>query len=292
MGTISANNITPSSFHCPDWSSSSDFSTLVPSTSSVLSSRGDFGQSNHADPLYNQHSAHSSGTSRNDFFDSSQPTMHQQTGKRQSLSQYRVDDRVNFDNANIEFRHQRDLPFQREENEGGQGAVHMGNGSTNITSMPSPMSIRDSNGTTGNFKVSEETGVAILDPLVNFLSLISRSQNETIGMATVVAEYVGWMRNVPASGAPLISNTTYKGMLETIESRIRELGEVAQAREQGPVRELVAALETIAPPGGTMATRLSDLEQELSKQTVNVSQFFQKSYDPCASLSGQSRTTI
>ncbi|KUI54259.1 hypothetical protein VP1G_01689 [Cytospora mali] len=112
-------------------------------------------------------------------------------------------------------------------------------------------------------------------------------------MASVVADYIAWLRKAPpGGGVPTASqNPVYLGMLETLESRLRELCDMSQSRSNSALRELVSALEAIAPPGGAMAAKLGSLEEVLQKEARERAQVFRSRYNLCALLSEQSRNT-
>lgn len=141
--------------------------------------------------------------------------------------------------------------------------------------------------------IDEETCLAILEPVTKFSSAISRTQAETMVMASVVADYIAWLRKAPPGGGipTATESPVYLGMLDNLESRLRELCEKSQSSNSGALHELVTDLEALAPPGGAMAARLGSLEEDLQKEARERAEVFRLRYNPCALLSEQSRNT-
>lgn len=141
--------------------------------------------------------------------------------------------------------------------------------------------------------IDEKTGAAILDPVSKFSSAIFRTQAETLVMASVVADYIAWLRKAPPGGGipSAAESPVYLGMLDNLEIRLRELCEMSQSRSTDALQELVAALQALAPPGGGMAARLGSLEEDLQKEAQQRAEVFRSRYNPCALLSQQSRNT-
>ncbi|KKY35450.1 putative c6 zinc finger domain protein [Diaporthe ampelina] len=130
--------------------------------------------------------------------------------------------------------------------------------------------------------INEETGAAILEPVTRFTSAIFRSQAETLVMASVVADYIAWLRKAPPGGGiPTVDESpVYLGMLDNLEIRLRELCEMSQSRSAEALRELVAALGAIAPAGGAMAARLGNLEGDLQREAQERAEVFRSRYNP------------
>lgn len=139
--------------------------------------------------------------------------------------------------------------------------------------------------------IDEETGLAILEPVTKFSSAIFRTQAETMVMASVVADYIAWLRKAPPGGGipTATESPVYLGMLDNLEIRLRELCEMSQSSNSGALRDLVTDLEALAPTGGAMAARLSSLEEDLQRETQERAEVFRSRYNPCALLSEQSR---
>lgn len=141
--------------------------------------------------------------------------------------------------------------------------------------------------------IDEETGTAILDPVSKFSSAIFCTQAETLVMASVVADYIAWLRKAPPGGGipSAAESPVYLGMLDNLEIRLRELCEMSQSRSTGALKELVANLQAVVPPGGAMAAKLGTLEEDLQKEAQQRAEVFRSRYNPCALLSEQSRNT-
>ncbi|KAH6645368.1 hypothetical protein BKA67DRAFT_110990 [Truncatella angustata] len=138
--------------------------------------------------------------------------------------------------------------------------------------------------------INEETGAAILGPVTAFSSAVLRNQAEASVMGSLIADYIAWLRKVPPGGGGSVNEGPhYVGILETLETRVRELCDTSQSRSSSALRELVTALEGIAPPGGAMATRLASLEDELQKEAQERAKFFRSRYNICALLTEQAR---
>jgi hypothetical protein len=133
----------------------------------------------------------------------------------------------------------------------------------------------------------EETGGAVLDALSAYCSSVIRRDCEVLGLATSVADYMAWMRKVPSAGAPPVTNSVYQQMMANIETRVRELIEIAQKSHDAPLRDLLTALERAS--GGSMAAGVATLEADLQKQVRDHTNFFKTEYDTCKLLSEQAQ---
>lgn len=141
--------------------------------------------------------------------------------------------------------------------------------------------------------IDEETGLAILEPVTKFSSAIFRAQAETTVMASVVADYIAWLRKAPPGGGipTATESPVCLGMLDNLEIRLRELCEKSQSSNASALQELVTDLEALAPAGGVMAARLGSLEEDLQKEARERAEVFRSRYNPCALLAEQSRNT-
>lgn len=128
--------------------------------------------------------------------------------------------------------------------------------------------------------------------MTKFSWAIFRTQAETMVMASVVADYIAWLRKAPPGGGipTATESPVYLGMLDNLEIRLRELCEKCQSSTAGALRELVTDLEALAPTGGAMAARLSSLEEDLQKEVQERAEVFRSRYNPCALISEQSRS--
>lgn len=208
---------------------------------------------NTLDLSYNQQGLHTSGPGSRE---QSQPLASlQNPGGENGLSLFPMDEYMNIDSSNLDFYPRNAFGSQRG--------------------------------------LDEETGAAILEPVTKFSSAIFRTQAETLVMASVVADYIAWLRKAPPGGGiPTVTESpVYLGMLDNLEIRLRELCEMSQSRSTGALQELVAALGALAPPDGAMAARLGSLEEDLQKEAQERAEVFRSRYNPCALLSQQSQNT-
>jgi hypothetical protein len=195
---------------------------------------------------------------------------------------------MDYDKSPTEIFLQLGLPFSRESDEQGRVAEqHACHGS-----LPKPTDIPtlvpSSSATGSRFgSIAEETGVVVLDALAGYCSSVVRRECEMAGLATAVADYIAWIRKIPSTGAPPITNSVYQQMMANIEIRVRELIETSQKRHDEPLRDLLGALEGAS--GGTMAARVARLEDDLQKQMCDDTNFFKTGYDACKLLSEQTQ---
>lgn len=211
------------------------------------------GPENTLESSNNQEGLHTSGPGSRD---PSQPMADlQPPGRENELSIFPLDQYMNIDSTNLDFYPQDGFAPQRG--------------------------------------IDEETGLAILEPVTKFSSAIFRTQAETTVMASVVADYIAWLRKAPPGGGipSATDSPVYLGMLDNLEIRLRELCEKSESSNSGALHELVTDLEALAPPGGAMAARLGSLEDDLRKEAQERAKVFRSRYNPCALLSEQSRNT-
>ena len=138
-------------------------------------------------------------------------------------------------------------------------------------------------------KTNDDIGNAIAIQLAAFSSAVFHSQAEIAGMSLAVAEYIAWMRKVPAGNSPPNTSLVYVNVLEAVENRLREIREIAQTRPHAAFREMTGALQALGPAGSSVCNNLGDLEEEFQKRSVDVANFFQTRYNACALLSEQAQ---
>lgn len=107
------------------------------------------------------------------------------------------------------------------------------------------------------------------------------------GVATAVADYIAWMRNIPSTGAPPVTNAVYQQMLQNIEIRVRELAEISHEKHEVPLKHL---LEALGASGGDIAARVAGLEEDLQRQMRDQAAFFKTEYNACKFLADQTQT--
>ncbi|ETS88150.1 hypothetical protein PFICI_01978 [Pestalotiopsis fici W106-1] len=150
--------------------------------------------------------------------------------------------------------------------------------------------VSNANVTDYHKNISEETGTAILGPVVAFSSAVLRNQAEASVMGSLIADYIDWLRKVPPGGGGSVNQGPhYVGILETLETRVRELCDTSQSRSSSALSELITALKGVAPPDGALAARLDGLEDELQKEACERAEFFRSRYNICALLTEQAR---
>ncbi|RKU46351.1 hypothetical protein DL546_001644 [Coniochaeta pulveracea] len=125
--------------------------------------------------------------------------------------------------------------------------------------------------------------------LAEFSSSVFHSQAEIAGMSSAVADYITWMRKVPTGIAPPSTTLVYANMLEAIESRLREMKDIAQTKPLAAFRNMLSSLEAIGPMGPSVCESLSHLEKDFERQSAEVAHFFQTRYNACAALTEQAQ---
>ncbi|KAL2831379.1 hypothetical protein BDW59DRAFT_157808 [Aspergillus cavernicola] len=125
--------------------------------------------------------------------------------------------------------------------------------------------------------------------LAEFSSAVFHSQAEIAGIASAVAEYIAWMRKVPAGISPSNTNVVFSNVLDSVEDRLREMGEMAQNKPRAAFREMVAGIRRLGPAGAPIYNSLGGLEEEFEKQSADMADFFSTRYNACAFLSGQAQ---
>lgn len=284
----------PPSSYGFDWPTNSDFSGLAPSNLSdppiaqSAGARSSFSSQigHHPDLMYQQPSLHSPE------LQSAQPT----AGQRELAGRSEFPgggEPMDFDKSPLELYLQLGMPFNKDSHEPGQAATHSSrHGSTSnptdisTLASSSSSSSRDAAGV-GTGLMAKETSAAVVDAVAAYGSSVIRRECEVVGVATAVADYIAWVRKVPSTGAPPITNSVYQQMMANIEVRVRELIEIAQQRHEGPLRDLLGALE--GSSSGAVAARVASLEADFQRQLRDHTHFFETNYDACKRLSDQAR---
>ncbi|KAJ2991315.1 hypothetical protein NUW58_g2560 [Xylaria curta] len=122
----------------------------------------------------------------------------------------------------------------------------------------------------------------ILAELTAFGMVVFNTQAEIAGISSVVAEYLEWMRKAPPTngqGSPKPN----PAVLETLETRLRELNLIAGTRHLEAWRQSVTRLERI-PGVGAM---LNLFDNEMQRRSGETAEFFQTGYDICSPLPEQ-----
>ncbi|KAJ3580219.1 hypothetical protein NPX13_g328 [Xylaria arbuscula] len=160
----------------------------------------------------------------------------------------------------------RQMPSLRE--------VRIVNGSSTATTSPPPSP-------SGRGHRADDAN-HILAELTAFGMAVFNTQAEIAGISSVVAEYLEWMRKAPPTNGPG-SPKANPAVLETLETRIRELNALARSKHMEAWRQSVNRLERI-PGVGAM---LNLFDNEMQRRSGETAEFFQTNYDICAPLGEQ-----
>ncbi|KAI1422033.1 hypothetical protein F5Y12DRAFT_656544 [Xylaria sp. FL1777] len=160
----------------------------------------------------------------------------------------------------------RQMPSLRE--------VRIVNGSSTSTTSPPPSP-------SGRGHRADDAN-HILAELTAFGMAVFNTQAEIAGISSVVAEYLEWMRKAPPTNGqrPPKENPA---VLETLETRVRELNALASTRHMEAWRQSVNRLERI-PGVGAM---LNLFDNEMQRRSGETAEFFQANYDICSPLAEQ-----
>ncbi|KAI1337965.1 hypothetical protein F5Y15DRAFT_425397 [Xylariaceae sp. FL0016] len=130
----------------------------------------------------------------------------------------------------------------------------------------------------------------ILAEFTSFGMAVFHTQAEIAGIASIVAEYLEWMRKTPASASACDQGQGGGGgpkasaaVLETLEARVQELQSLASTRHAEAWRQSVAMLEKIEG----MGAMLSLFDNEIQRRRADTAEFFHTSYDVCTPLAEQ-----
>lgn len=170
---------------------------------------------------------------------------------------------------------QRQMPSLRE--------VRRANGSSTTSPPPSPSG--------GGYRADDANH--ILAELTAFGMVVFSTQAEIAGISSVVAEYLEWMRKAPAangqgglssssSSSPSLPKPS-PAVLETLETRLRELNLLAATRHAEAWRQSVTRLERI--PG--LGAMLNLFDNEMQRRSGETAEFFHTNYDICSPLPEQ-----
>lgn len=123
--------------------------------------------------------------------------------------------------------------------------------------------------------ISEEIEAAMLGTVAKVPSAVLRSQAGSSVMGSLIVHYIAWLSNVPLSGGGSVNQSLhYVGILEMLEIQVREICDTNQSRSRSALKNLVAALQAVPPPGGVTAAGLENLEDEIKKEAAEGAEFF------------------
>ncbi|KAI1312021.1 hypothetical protein F5Y03DRAFT_262238 [Xylaria venustula] len=162
----------------------------------------------------------------------------------------------------------RQMPSLRE--------VRIVNGSSTATTSPPPSP-------SGRGYRADDAN-HILAELTAFGMAVFNTQAEIAGISSVVAEYLEWMRKAPpmANGQGS-SPKANPAVLETLETRVRELNALANSRHMEAWRQSFNRLERL-PGVGAM---LNLFDNEMQRRSGETAEFFHTNYDICSPLNEQ-----
>ncbi|KAI0105149.1 hypothetical protein F4776DRAFT_647445 [Hypoxylon sp. NC0597] len=115
-----------------------------------------------------------------------------------------------------------------------------------------------------------------LDLFSDLLSEIFIAQADISGLSSAVAEYLSWARKTPGIGEISL-------ILETLETRVRELNHMASTRHWAAFKHMCASAGKIQP----VQNQLRRIEMDLTAKTMKAMELFHGNYDICSPLSEQ-----
>ncbi|KAI1325209.1 hypothetical protein F5Y16DRAFT_276643 [Xylariaceae sp. FL0255] len=121
----------------------------------------------------------------------------------------------------------------------------------------------------------------ILAELTAFAMTVFHTQAEIAGISSVLAEYLEWMRHTPTADTSDPKENPV--VLETLESRLRELNALANTKHAEAWRQSVTRLERL--PG--VSAMLNLFDGEMQRRSAEAAEFFRTNYNICAPLSEQ-----
>ncbi|KAK9783494.1 putative Zn(2)-C6 fungal-type domain-containing protein [Seiridium cardinale] len=126
----------------------------------------------------------------------------------------------------------------------------------------------------------EDESNAITKELAAFTVTVFTAQSDIAGISLVLAEYLEWMRKGPTA-------YNHANMLEKLESRAREVHDIARTRHYVAWKSMVAALER-----HQLGSRLRELEGGVCRTQGEIERFFHAEYDVKSTLSDQRKPRI
>ncbi|KAJ5629028.1 hypothetical protein N7490_011256 [Penicillium lividum] len=151
------------------------------------------------------------------------------------------------------------------------------------SSLPAPVPVVPRGATRSDSNISEGVAAHVAD----FSLAIFNTQAEINGIALAVADYIAWMRKIPAGMTPPNTTLVFPNSLETVEERLREIGEMAQTKPRAAFQEMMGGIQRLEPAGAPVYSSLSGLEEKFEKQSADVAKAFSMRYNACALMSEQ-----
>lgn len=149
--------------------------------------------------------------------------------------------------------------------------------------MPSLREIRALNSvptlsSTSSFQTQQQemrsSSQQLLAHVQNFSTAIFITQTQIAGVSSAVAEYLAWLRQ--NSTLPKVP-TDSLAVLETLETRVREVHEMAEEKHWVAWKQLVEQLHGI--DGGSCSEALGEMEAVMRQRTAEAAQDFHDNYD-------------
>ncbi|OTB00784.1 hypothetical protein M426DRAFT_324024 [Hypoxylon sp. CI-4A] len=116
----------------------------------------------------------------------------------------------------------------------------------------------------------------IATSLIDLVSSFFSIQADITGLSSAVAEYLAWVRKSPAKA----DNTT---VLEILETRVRELNQIASTRHWAAFKHMHASFGT----GDSYHALLRKVETDLMEKSIKSMHFFHDRYDITTTLAEQ-----
>lgn len=117
-----------------------------------------------------------------------------------------------------------------------------------------------------------------MQELAAFSSSVRLAQADAAGMASVLADYLGWAKKFASSNLAMAS------ILETLESRAREIAILCSANTATSLERLT---NSMCNPEDVAKLRAD--EEKIQNQLAETAEFFHSSYDIQAPLAVQRR---
>lgn len=125
-----------------------------------------------------------------------------------------------------------------------------------------------------NYKIIKELG--------NFSSAIFAIQADMSGISSAVADYLAWARTSPSR-----ASRTDDFVLATLETRVRELHEMAETRHRAAWMQLIGRLENL----DGVDAELKVLDGAIQRYIKKTKHFFESNYNVSVMLSEQIANT-
>ncbi|EHY54985.1 hypothetical protein HRR83_005757 [Exophiala dermatitidis] len=266
-------------------------------------------QATYANLSFQQHDPSSPASLNNDFLDSLQANGSPRAATERNGSVFfgrDEDARNDFTNTDVDmtapltfvaFGTESHTQQQYDQGQSNGSVPPAANGSS--TGSSSSPTLPDGSSTTAEVAAAtaavlaneapQNVGASMPTVLAEFSSSVFHSQAEIAGMSSAVADYIAWMRKVPTGIAPPNTTLVHANMLEAIESRLREMKDIAQTKPLVAFRNMLSSLQAIGPMGPSVCESLGHLERDFERQSAEVAHFFQTRYNACAALSEQAQ---